>query len=362
MTPATTLAARWHGRRDVRVERVPLREPGPTDALLEVQWCGICGSDFEEYAAGPVTIPLAAPHPQSRRVAPITLGHEVVARVREPAADGSGPPAGALVVPDVVVGCGSCWWCARHEEGLCPDLTVLGQHDDGGLSEFMVARADTCVRVPDHVDAADAALTEPTAVAVRALRKVPEVAGATVVVVGAGAVGLLTVQVARALGASQVIVAEPDLSRRSLAERVGAHYAVPAASLVSTVRALTGDRGADVVVEAAGVRGTPSLALAAVRSGGTTVLAGIHADPEPLDLLDAVLREVRIVGSAAHIWDEDVRLAVELIARGAVEPGPLVSARIGLHDVVSQGLEALARPERPPVKVLVSPRVEDPEA
>jgi len=154
-------AARWHARNDIRIDHVDVPEPLPDQALLRVLWCGICGSDLEEYFHGPLTVPVGTPHPTSGRMAPITLGHEIVAMVERAAVDGSGPPAGTVVLPDVVVGCGCCWWCLRHEEGLCPRLSVLGQHDDGGLAEYLVARAETCVVVPDGMDPAVAALGEP---------------------------------------------------------------------------------------------------------------------------------------------------------------------------------------------------------
>jgi (R,R)-butanediol dehydrogenase / meso-butanediol dehydrogenase / diacetyl reductase len=93
----TMRAARWHGRHDVRVEEVPVPEPQPDQALVAVEWCGICGTDLEEYKEGPVSIPVGEPHPLTGRKAPVTLGHEIVGRVVEPARDGSGPPKGARV-------------------------------------------------------------------------------------------------------------------------------------------------------------------------------------------------------------------------------------------------------------------------
>ena len=108
-------AARWHGQRDVRVDEVSIPNPEPHQALVEVEWCGICGTDLEEYESGPVNVPVEEAHPLTGQRAPITLGHEIVGTVVEPARDGSGPSEGARVIPDVVLGCGECWWCKRHQ-------------------------------------------------------------------------------------------------------------------------------------------------------------------------------------------------------------------------------------------------------
>jgi (R,R)-butanediol dehydrogenase / meso-butanediol dehydrogenase / diacetyl reductase len=192
-TGQTMRAARWHNRRDVRIEEVPVPTPRADQVLVEVEWCGICGTDLEEYRDGPVNIPLEE-HPLTRHKAPITLGHEIVGKVVEAARDGSGPPEGARVIPDVVLGCGECWWCQRHEEGLCERGAVVGLHADGGLAQYVVATASTCVAVRPDLDAKVAALTEPTSVAVRALRKVPDPLGSSLLVIGAGTIGLLVIQ------------------------------------------------------------------------------------------------------------------------------------------------------------------------
>jgi 2-desacetyl-2-hydroxyethyl bacteriochlorophyllide A dehydrogenase len=344
-------AARWHGRRDLRVDCIPVPEPGPGQALVTVEWCGICGTDLEEYRDGPVNLPVAAPHPLSGRTAPLALGHEIVGRIAR-AADG-GPPKGTRVIPDVVVGCGTCWYCRRHQETLCPRQAVLGLHDDGGLAEYLVAAAATCVPVPEGLASDAAALAEPTAVAVRAASKLPRPLGSRVLVLGSGTIGLLVVQVCRAVGAARVVAVDPRPERRELARRLGADEALPP-DRAHEATALVGEPGLDAVIECSGVPGAAREAIRQTRRGGTAVLVGFHPEPERFDLLDAVLAEKRIVGSAAHLWDEDVATAVDLLARGTVDPRPLIGARIPLHEVVERGFHALEGPAAP-LKVLVSP-------
>ena len=325
--------------------------PAPGQVLVAVERTGICGTDLEEYLHGPVAIPAATAHPLSGRRAPITLGHEVVGTVAS--CPGGELPAGARVVPDVVVGCGGCWFCARHEEGLCTMLSVRGLTDDGGLADFMLADAATCIVVPDHVSADVAAFAEPAAVAVRAVRKAGDLAGATACVVGAGTIGLLVMQALRAHAVEQVIAVDPVASRRALARSLGAVAAAPADAL-AVVWDLTRARGADVVLECSGADAAVVSALRVSRAGGTIVLVGTGKETIPLPVRELVLGERRVLGSAAHLWDEDVAGAVGLLARGTIDPLPLLTEVVRLDDVVASGFERL-RDDRDALKILIAP-------
>jgi (R,R)-butanediol dehydrogenase / meso-butanediol dehydrogenase / diacetyl reductase len=342
-------AAVWHAAGDLRVADVPVPEPAPDQALVRVLWCGLCGSDLEEYTEGPVVLP-TRPHPTTGRMVPLVLGHEIVGVVERAAASGVGPPAGTLVVPDVVTGCGRCWWCQRHEEGLCPDLAVLGQHTDGGLAELVAARADRLVVVPSHVPAHHAALAEPIAVAVRAARAAGPLLGQGVLVIGGGTVGQLVTRVARAAGAGPVVVVDPVESRRALAARGGATAAV---TPEDPVGAQFPPRGIDIVVEASGAPGQAARAVALARRGGRIVLLGVQPRPEEIDVLDIVLHEKTVRGSAAHMYDDDVEVGVGMLADGTLSVDGLVTHRIPLADVVEEGFERLRRRDPDALKVLV---------
>jgi (R,R)-butanediol dehydrogenase / meso-butanediol dehydrogenase / diacetyl reductase len=334
----TMRAARWHGRRDIRIDTVPVPRPGPGEVLVRVERVGLCGSDLEEFLHGPVGIPAA----------PLTLGHEIVGVVAESADPQL--PVGTAVVPDVVVGCGQCWWCARHEEGLCPRLSVRGQQQDGGLAEFMLADAATCIPVPVGLDLDIAAFAEPTAVAVRALRKAGDLAGAVICVYGAGTVGQLVAQVALASGCAAVVAVDPVADRRDLAR--GAIACTPD-DAADAVAAVSSGRGADVVVECAGIPGAPASALRLCRRGGTVVLVGFRPEEIALPWLAVVLGERTIVGSAAHLWDVDVAAAVALLHRGVVDPRPLHTATLPL-DEVPAAFERLTG-DRSVLKLLIAP-------
>jgi (R,R)-butanediol dehydrogenase / meso-butanediol dehydrogenase / diacetyl reductase len=352
-TEQTMRAARWHDQHDVRVEEVPIPTPRADQVLVEVEWCGICGTDLEEYRDGPVNIPLKE-HPLTGQNAPITLGHEIVGKVVEPARDGSGPPEGTRVIPDVVLGCGECWWCQRHQEGLCERGAVVGLHADGGLAGYVAATAASCVPVPSDLDADVAALAEPTSVAVRALRKVPDPIGSSLLVIGAGTIGLLVIQVARASGMSTIVATDSKPQRCELALALGADFAIEPDKVRELLPEATGGVGPDAVVECSGVPGLAKQAIRLTRRGGITVLVGFHGEEEPVDLLDTVLGEKRIVGSAAHLWDEDVATAVDLLSRGKVNGRPLLTTHIALEQVV-EGFNILEDSSADALKILVTP-------
>ena len=331
-------ALRWHGPRDLRVEEVPAPRPGDGEVLLRVLRTGICGTDLEEYLDGPVNL--------VRENIPVTLGHEVVAEIVR---DGdAGLPAGTMVVPDVVVGCRRCPACLRHEPGLCPDLVVIGLQRDGGLAESMVADASTLLVVPGHVSPDTAAFAEPLSVAVRALRKAGDLSGKRVCVVGTGTIGQLVVRTVRGAGASAVLAIDPQQPRRTLAAEGGATATfapeeVGGAGLV-----------ADVVIECSGNASAVATAFDIVAPGGVVVLVGTGPEHVPFPVRRVVLQEVRVVGSAAHVWDVDVAAAVSLLASGAVDPSALLTACVPLERATADGFERLAT-DPSVLKILVRP-------
>jgi len=350
MTRDGMRALRWHGSRDLRVETVPVPELGPADALVRVNRVGLCGTDVEEYLTGPHDIPVDAPHRVSGAIAPMIPGHELVGTVER--CDSRPELVGTTVIPDVVQGCGRCWWCQRHEDGLCPDLVVLGQTADGGLAEFVRCRADTLVIVPSTLSIDIAAFAEPTAVAVRAIAKAGDLRGCTVAVVGAGVVGNLIAQVARVHGA-RVIATDTASWRLDLASDTG----IPTASVETIAQVLgelTRGRMADVVFECAGRDASFALSATLARRGGAIVLVGIGNALPTFPWREVVLREQRLIGSAAHVWDVDVATAVELLASGQVDPAPMISRIVGLDDVAAtlEGMTTSAHL----AKVLVDPQ------
>jgi (R,R)-butanediol dehydrogenase / meso-butanediol dehydrogenase / diacetyl reductase len=352
-------AARWHARRDVRVEDVPKPTPGPGELLLRVSWCGICGTDLEEYLAGPAIIPVDVPNGLTGRVAPLTLGHEFVGSV---AALGDGVTAfsvGDRIAPEVVLFCGECFFCRRHEYALCVNWAAIGLMADGGLAEYAVVPAFSCVRLPESLSDDEAALFEPTEVAVRAVRKSDLRLGETVAVVGGGTIGLLTLQVARAAGASAAYLIEPRASRRQLGLTLGAAAAFSPnqPDWYSELRQACAGVGPDVVFECAGASESADQAVRTARKGGRIVLVGIHIERVPVSTLDVIVGEKRLVGSVQHHFDEDLPAAVQLLAEGKVQARPLITGREPLERVVAGGFQALVEQPGEHMKILIGPHL-----
>src|SRR5215831_9650266 len=330
-------AVRWHARGDVRVEEVPPPPPpGPGEVQLQVRWCGICGTDLEEWLDGPLFIPAAAPHPVTGTAAPLILGHEFAGVVVAAGEGVTEPSPGQRVAVDTIVYCGTCHWCRRGEVIRCPMLGALGLHGDGGLAALCNAPARMCLPVPDSVADDEAALAEPLAVAVRALRRGGLRPGERATVVGLGAVGLMAVQAAAAFGAESVAVIEPLAERRALALRLGAD------------RQVSPD-------DAATLQAAVETSVRALRAGGRAVVLGIGPQPAKVAPMDLVVGEKSIIGSLSHVWDDDFRIALGLLGRGAVRAAPLITDRIPLSAAVTGGLALLRDEPGRHVKILVQP-------
>jgi (R,R)-butanediol dehydrogenase/meso-butanediol dehydrogenase/diacetyl reductase len=350
-------AAVWHRQRDIRVEEFPdLGPPAADEVKLQIAWCGICGTDLEEYLHGPLFIPVDKPNPLTGITAPMIMGHEFVGVVQEVGASVADLQPGDRVAVDTLIHCGECFYCRRHQVHLCESLAIMGLSTHGGLAEYVNAPRYMCFKYPATLADAHAALAEPASVTVRAARQGRLAAGETVVVVGAGTIGLLTLQVARAMGASKVIAVELEESRRTIAMALGATAVIDprAGDPVAAVQRLTGDRGADVVFECAGNVETMALAPQLARKRGRIILVGLHDAPVPIQLVSVVIGEQELIGSFSHVYDEDFVAAVELLATGHIVAEPLITAQIALDELVPRGLEELASTKAHHLKILVS--------
>jgi len=339
-------ALRWHGRGDVRLDDVPEPpDPGPDEVLVEVEWCGICGTDLEEYLHGPLLVP-TSPHPLTGFQAPLILGHEVSARVLT-AGTATALQPGDLVALDGYYFCGSCPGCRRHQVNLCERWGHIGLSAPGGLAERMTVPARMAIPATAEIGSDVLALSEPFSVAVRSLRRGGLAEGERVAVLGAGTIGLAVLQVALAGGAAEVVVAEPSDSRRLLAGTLGASVVAGADEL---------DGRFDLVLDCTGLPSVAAAGLQVLRQGGRLVAVGIPLGAAELDLRKIVLDELSVLGSIGHVWDEDFTAAVRLICEQRVDVAALISHRLPLAEAVSRGFELLAdRGDEQVLKVLVSP-------
>jgi L-iditol 2-dehydrogenase len=332
------LAAVWHGADVIKLERQPLPVPQSGQVLVRILACGLCATDLHMLDG---QFPLAVP--------PRVVGHEMVGEI---AALGPGVTKrrlGEVVALQGVSNCGRCQLCYEGRVHECPNRVGFG----GGWAEYTVLPEYLAYCLPDGVPPHIGAVAEPLAAVVYAIRTARIQAGDTVAVVGAGAIGLLTMQLARHSGASRTLVSDPEPSRRALAERLGATTTVDprAVNLADFVRDWTDGIGVDVAFEAAGTIHTIKETLALPRPGGTVVLvggapAGAELTVQPYDLW---LRSISIHYTYAHTAS-DFRRAVELLPTLDIEP--MLTHRFPLSEV--HAAIATAR-RREGLKVLVVP-------
>jgi L-idonate 5-dehydrogenase len=298
-----------YGAEDVRLERRPTAPPASGMVLVHPKRMGICGSDVHYYRHGSV-----GAFVPSR---PFVLGHEAVGVVAAIGEGIAGLAVGDRVAIDPSQPCRVCRACTTGRYNLCARMVYLGSASttpptDGVFQERVVVPAACCHRVPDTLDDGRAALIEPLAVALHALRQGGGVEGATLLVTGGGTIGQLVVMAARAYGAELVTLSEPAQARRSCALRHGADSAFEPGDerLARQARGLLGG-GFDVVVEASGAPPALCQALALARPGGTVVQVGTLPSEVSLPANQVMVRELRLVGSFrfANVFGSAIALA-----------------------------------------------------
>ncbi|MFN0091092.1 MAG: zinc-binding dehydrogenase [Acidimicrobiales bacterium] len=336
------------GARRFELVDAPEPTPGPGVAVVEIDLCGICGSDVHAYQSG-------GPY------SPTLCGHEWTGVVAAVGAEVSNVGEGDRVVGGAAPACGRCSFCQRGKTSWCSAALagLMGRDGvsphSGGFAPRQAVDARRLTRAPASLSAAEAALVEPTTVAVHAVRRSRIRLGDVAVVIGAGPIGLLTAQAVRAAGAGLVVVAEPDDARRALALELGADAAyAPGAELDEAVRVATMGVGPDHVFECAGVAATVQAAARLARRGGALCLVGVAVDKATIDPAMWVVKELSVDASLAY-GHEDTAIAAGLIADGRISAAPLHSATIGL-DELPETFEELASGPSAKIKVLVDPR------
>jgi (R,R)-butanediol dehydrogenase / meso-butanediol dehydrogenase / diacetyl reductase len=351
-------AARYYGLGDIRVEDVATPEiREPDDVLIEVAYCGICGTDLHEYAVGPIVTP-TSPHPLTGVTLPQTLGHEFSAKVVEvgPAVRDVRVEDRVAIMPAIV--CGRCRYCRRGQGHLCVQFACTGlSAETGGLAQFAVVKEYQAARLPDEVSDLEGAVIEPAAVAAYGVERAGVTGGDVVLVTGAGPIGVLTAMYARAAGASSVIISEPNKNRSSLAESLDIGYVVDptAGGLDNLVGDLTGGDGVDLAVECSG--STPGLAscITQTRKRASIVQTGLHTKPATLDAMALSEKDLTLYGSWCWNMTDWPRI-IRLVATGQYPVSKAVTAQIPLADVVPKGFDTLIDPQSDQLKILVSSR------
>jgi len=302
-------AARVHGvKQPLRIEDVPIPEPGPGQVVVAVEAAGVCHTDLHLRAGIP-----DGPH------MPLTLGHEIGGYVWSIGPDVAEVRRGQRVLVYYYDGCGCCRWCVQGDENLCQHLRAkLGFDTDGGYAQFVRVSARCLLPLPDTVSfEAAAALGCAGSTAIHVAMSIAQLqAGERVIVWGVGGVGLAIVQVARSLGAGEVIAVGRSKENLRLARGLGADHAVFADDkAINRVETIVGPDGVDIAVDLVGAGNTADQCMRLLRCRGRLVLVGYTGEPARFDVNLVVTRELRILGSVGATLN-DARRALELAAGG----------------------------------------------
>ena len=330
-------AAVLYAPGDLRVEDRPTPEPGPREVLVEIAAVGVCGSDVHYYEHGRIGSHVVR--------SPLVLGHESAGRVVALGPGAEKHAVGDRVTLEPGVPCGRCRECRAGRYNLCRDVRFFATPPfDGAFANFVTIHEDFAFALPDSVSDEAGALMEPLSVGIWACRKAGVAPGDRVLITGAGPIGLLALQCARAFGATEVTITDVSDERLELARRLGATRALRAGE----------DPGeADALIECSGHPAALAAGIAAVRPAGTAVVVGMGPEEEasvPLSLIQN--REIWLTGTFRYA--NTYPTAIALVAEGRVDPEAIVTGRYGLDD--AEAALRAGRDDPANVKAMVVPR------
>ncbi len=292
------------------------------DLLVQVEACGICGSDRHMFLG---EFPTAVP---------VTQGHEFCGIVVGRGPDARRIEIGARITGDPNIACGECAGCRSGRVNLCDRLQAIGVTRDGGFADFVIVPEDQGFLLPAGLDPLHGSFCEPVACCLHGIDVARIAPGQTVAVLGGGVIGLIMVQLAKIAGAGTVVLSTRQEPRRKLAERLGADATVDpsAVDAVAAIREMV-PGGVDVVLECAGVAETFAQASRVARRGGVVVVFGVmpKGEPVPIEPFALLTNEVRLEG--AYLNPHTHGRAAELIASGRLSLDPMITRTIPLDEV-----------------------------
>ena len=327
---------------------VPDPQIGADDVLVRVKACGICGSDVQGHTGK-----------TGRRLPPLIMGHEAAGTVETVGANVTGFVAGDRICFDSTVYCNQCPACKQGLFNRCVTRQVLGvsvpefkRH--GAFAEFVAVPHWICAKLPDNMSFVQASLLEPASIGAHAASRPAISETDTVVVIGAGTIGLFILQAAKLRGARTTIACDISDFRLDLAKQVGVDGCVNPrqVDVKQEILRRTDGRGADVTFEAVGFAETFRQAISLTRTGGTVVAVGNLQKETEFNLQELVSRELTFTGSYASAGE--FRQCIDLIATGQINVGPLVSDVLPLKDGAA-GFERLLKAEENLLKIVLQP-------
>jgi len=301
-------------------EDVDMPKPGKDDVLIRVKACAICGSDVHGMDGS-----------TGRRIPPIVMGHETSGVIESVGENVTKFKPGDRVTVDSTIYCGECGYCLRGEFNLCDNRKVLGvscsdYRLNGAFAEYIAVPQRIVYRLPDNVSFEQATVIEPLAIALHAVKRSGASLNNTAVVVGAGMIGLLIIQLLKTAGCSRIIAVDKAREKLVMAEKFGADVCLlsDTVNLYEKILAATSDKGADIAFEVVGIEETLLVALNSLRKGGSITLVGNLKQMVSFPLQAAVTRQISLFGSCASAGEYPDCL--ELISSGKVDIDSFISA------------------------------------
>jgi threonine dehydrogenase-like Zn-dependent dehydrogenase len=284
----------WEAPSQMALRRQPLPALRPGEVLVQVAYAGICGSELSGYLGH-----------NALRIPPLVMGHEFSGKIaaigRQAREEYPELAVGARVTANPLLSCGNCAYCKRGLNQLCRERKLIGAHRPGAFAKFVAVPASQLIRLPESLSDVTGALAEPAACGVRIAELAGEIKGETILVIGAGTIGLMALQALRNRGAGRIFIADLSPDRLAAASHYGGE---PINSkfmdVVRTAQQATGMYGAAVVVDAVGLEATRAQAIQAVRSTGVVILSGLHEESSPISAADIIRREIALKGCFAY--------------------------------------------------------------
>ncbi|RUS88644.1 hypothetical protein EGW08_003603 [Elysia chlorotica] len=335
-----------HGKMDLRLEEKPVLEPGNGEVQLSMRQVGICGSDVNIWVHGE--------HGGYIVDSPLALGHEGSAVIRKLGPGVTTLKVGDRVAVEPATPCRMCAFCKGGRYNLCPHVKGLAMPGcDGHLTRTFVMAADFCHKVPDNVSDGEAAMAEPMAVSVQATNRGGVKMGDTILICGAGPIGLLCMLTSKARGVHAVCITDIDERRLAFARELGADHTINVRGkspqdVAAEVEELLGDKP-NVTLECSGAQPSITTAVYATRSGGVVVLVGMGATTNEIPTAEASFRELDIRGTFRYV--NCFQPALKLMSSGLVNVKPLMTHEFRLEDAL-QAFETARKGEG--IKILIN--------
>lgn len=342
-------AAVFHNVKDIRVEDVEKPTIGPNQVLVEVEWAGICGSDIGIYNYGLGT----DPHPLTKHAGNTIMGHEFAGTITEVGTDVANFQEGDRVCVEPLIYCGTCPACTQGFYNQCQSVGFVGINRHGGFAQYVAIDHHMLHKLPDNVSFEEGALVEPTAVSFYGVKESKLKVGDSVIIFGAGPIGLLTLLCVKAAGAAKIVVVDISEERCKKAQELGASLVVKgdAEDLVPQILAFT-NGGADVVFDCAGVQSTVNNALYTTKMGAQIMLLATFKKPIEIDSNIVMFKALHLTSTLAY--RNVFPTVIELIAEGRLDVSPVITSKIELADIVEKGFETLISDIKQ-AKILVKP-------